>query len=476
MADAPADFATEATLDTQVVRAVAPGAQIMVYGFPATTTFGAAMDAIVEDGLAQIVSVSYGKCYAARLHRPRRGAGSPGGVAERRLAGVTLFAASGDWGAFSCHAFDKTDGARLDVLPGLHRQRGERRGHAPGGRSRRQLPARDRLGGLPHDQWHRRRCGRCDRSGGVVLEPLPDFQQGVEGIDQAKARQCPDVAAAADSDTGYLLFATDPESGEADWKMVGGTSASAPFWAGVMALVQQQAQAAGIDKLGFLGPVLYQARRPTRRRSTTSPGVATSRMSRVSAGTVQRGSALPMSRCCRGPSSRRSAAPPTERPGKRVSGRGRPAEGPFRYRHPVEVRYGDTDALGHVNNAIYLSYFEAARGGYYAAVAGRPFGTGPDAARQTFVIADARVVYRQPAYFGEPLVVEARVDWASRSSFGLEYRVLSEGGPLAPARLVADGETTQVMFDIRAGRPTRIPVELLTLIEAFEGRSIPTRP
>jgi len=128
-----------------------------------------------------------------------------------------------------------------------------------------------------------------------------------------------------------------------------------------------------------------------------------------------------------------------------------------------------------VNNATYLTYFEAARAGYYAAVAGRPFGTGPDALRHTFVIADARIVYRQPAFFGEPLVVEARVGWASRSSFGLEYRVLSEGGPIAPARLIADGETTQVMFDIGAGRPTRIPVDLLALIEAFEGHPIPSR-
>ena len=159
-----------------------------------------------------------------------------------------------------------------------------------------------------------------------------------------------------------------------------------------------------------------------------------------------------------------------------MSSRGRPIEGGFRYRHPVEVRYGDTDALGHVNNATYLSYFEAARAGYYAVVAGRPFGTGPDALRHTFVIAEARVVYRQPAFFGEPLVVEARVAWASRSSFGLEYRVLSEGGPVAPARLVADGETTQVMFDIGASRPTRIPADLLAAIEAFEGHPIPPRP
>jgi kumamolisin len=40
--------------------------------------------------------------------------------------------------------------------------------------------------------------------------------------------------------------------------MVGGTSAAAPFWAGVMALIQQKAQAEGITRLGFLTPLFYQ--------------------------------------------------------------------------------------------------------------------------------------------------------------------------------------------------------------------------
>ena len=107
---------------------------------------------------------------------------------------------------------------------------------------------------------------------------------------------------------------------------------------------------------------------------------------------------------------------------------------------------------------------------------GRPFGTGPDAARFTFVIAEARISYRQAAFFGEPIVCEARVGWVSRSSFGIAYRVVSEGSDIAPARLVADGETTQVMFDMAANRVMRVPSDLRAGIEAYEGRSIPTRP
>ena len=44
--------------------------------------------------------------------------------------------------------------------------------------------------------------------------------------------------------------------------------------------------------------------------------------------------------------------------------------GGFRYRRPIEVRFGDTDAMGHVNNAAYLTYCEMARAGYYETVTG----------------------------------------------------------------------------------------------------------
>lgn len=158
-----------------------------------------------------------------------------------------------------------------------------------------------------------------------------------------------------------------------------------------------------------------------------------------------------------------------------MSSRRDPVEGDFHYQHPIEIRFVDTDAFGHVNNAVYLSYFEAARAGYYAAVTGAPFGTGESAAEHTFVIAEANIVYRAQARFGEPLVVGCRFDWAGRSSFGLVYRIRAEASVLGPARLVADGETLQVMYDLVRGRPMRLPANLLARFEEYEGRPIPRR-
>jgi acyl-CoA thioester hydrolase len=150
-------------------------------------------------------------------------------------------------------------------------------------------------------------------------------------------------------------------------------------------------------------------------------------------------------------------------------------DGPFRYRHPIEIRYGDTDALGHVNNAVYLSYFEMARGGYYTRVVGHPFGTGPDAERRTYVIAEAHISYRRPAFYGEPLWCGVRVGWLSRSSFGLEYRLEVSDSAIGAARVIADGSTVQVFYDLARGRPMRIPAELVDALAGHEGRELPTR-
>jgi acyl-CoA thioester hydrolase len=147
--------------------------------------------------------------------------------------------------------------------------------------------------------------------------------------------------------------------------------------------------------------------------------------------------------------------------------------GDFRYEHPIEVRFVDTDALGHVNNAVYLTYFEAARAGYYAKVTGAPFGTGAQAAERTFVIAEAQLTYRAPAFFGETLLVGCRFGWTSRSSFGIEYRVRSDESVVAPARVIADGTSVQVMFDLERNRVTRVPEDLIEAFEQYEGRKIP---
>src|SRR4029078_11573975 len=150
-------------------------------------------------------------------------------------------------------------------------------------------------------------------------------------------------------------------------------------------------------------------------------------------------------------------------------------EGEFAYEHAIEVRFVDTDAFGHVNNAVYLSYFEAARAGYYAAVTGIPFGTGESAGERTFVIAEAHVVYRSPAFFGEQLVVGCRLHWTGYSSCGIAYRIRAEESALGKARVVADGETVQVFYDLKRGRPMKVAADRLRPLWSYQKRHNPRR-
>jgi acyl-CoA thioester hydrolase len=158
-----------------------------------------------------------------------------------------------------------------------------------------------------------------------------------------------------------------------------------------------------------------------------------------------------------------------------VTRRGEQISGDFAYEHPLEVRFVDTDAFGHVNNATYLSYFEAARAGYYAAVTGAPFMTGEHGSSHTFVLAEAQIAYRSPVLFGEPIVCGCRFAWVGRTSFGLEYVIRAEKSAVGESRVVADGSSVQVMFDLERQRISRVPADLIEMFERYEGRKIPSR-
>jgi acyl-CoA thioester hydrolase len=137
---------------------------------------------------------------------------------------------------------------------------------------------------------------------------------------------------------------------------------------------------------------------------------------------------------------------------------------PFRFRTTIDVRFRDLDALGHVNNAVYFTYFEVARGAYLTAVHGRPHGL-EDLA---IVIAEATCRYRSPAFYNERLIVEVAAVALRSRSFTLRYRVVEE----ATGRLVAEGRSVQVAYDHRAKHTMALPAAFRAQLEAFEGRTI----
>ena len=124
---------------------------------------------------------------------------------------------------------------------------------------------------------------------------------------------------------------------------------------------------------------------------------------------------------------------------------------------PIEVRLADTDAMGHVNNAAYLTYMEIGRAAYYEQVTGEPFRLGVHGAEEGMILAEIRVTYRSQAYYGEVLLVETRAERIGRSSFTVVHRLTAPESRHGAARLVAVADSVLVSYDYRAERPIPVP-------------------
>lgn len=122
---------------------------------------------------------------------------------------------------------------------------------------------------------------------------------------------------------------------------------------------------------------------------------------------------------------------------------------------PITVEFRDIDALGHVNNAVYLSYFEQARISYCLKLIN---GTGLH--DLTFILAEANVTYLRPVFFGDQIEVGVRVSEIGTKSFVIEYGVRNQHG-----EIVARGRTVQVWFDYNTRRSVPVPDKLRRNVE-----------
>jgi acyl-CoA thioester hydrolase len=144
------------------------------------------------------------------------------------------------------------------------------------------------------------------------------------------------------------------------------------------------------------------------------------------------------------------------------------------FTHTLEVRFRDCDPMGHVNNAVYLTYLEQARLAHWRQLRG--FGArggdedavaashddgvsspaqGSDervAGLPSVILARVEADFKSPARFGEVLDIRIGLVALGRTSFTYEYEIADHAG-----RLVATARSVQVMYDYQLGRPIPIP-------------------
>src|SRR3954452_20159574 len=132
----------------------------------------------------------------------------------------------------------------------------------------------------------------------------------------------------------------------------------------------------------------------------------------------------------------------------------------FPYKVVIEVAFRDLDALGHVNNAIYLSYMETARIKFLVDLL-----TVTSLHDLPVIMAEATCTYKAPAFFGEQLTVGVGVSRFGSKSFDMTYRIDAGDG-----RLIALGRTVQVMYDYAAAQTIVMPETFMAKILAFQGQ------
>lgn len=138
----------------------------------------------------------------------------------------------------------------------------------------------------------------------------------------------------------------------------------------------------------------------------------------------------------------------------------------FRFYHPIEVRYGDLDPQGHVNNAKYLTYFEQARITYWTDL--KLFGKDQSFMELGVILADVHITYLEPIYFGQDIKVGVRVAKLGNKSMTWEQNIVDT----ETSRELARGEVIVVAYDYKAAKTISIPQEWREKIIQFEGLKV----
>ena len=139
----------------------------------------------------------------------------------------------------------------------------------------------------------------------------------------------------------------------------------------------------------------------------------------------------------------------------------------------IPVRYQDLDPYGHVNNAVHLEYFEAARIAYLNALAERA-GIGSlkagDIPGVYYVIAEANVWYKAPIYFEDTLHCSASIRTVGNRSFVIDHE-LRAGESYDNGRTVAEGTSAQVFYDPETEEVRPRPEWFLATVAGLENRA-----
>ncbi len=130
----------------------------------------------------------------------------------------------------------------------------------------------------------------------------------------------------------------------------------------------------------------------------------------------------------------------------------------------LPIQWADLDVYGHVNNVVYLKWFEAARIAYASQVGvevlARDHGVGA-------ILMSVTCNYLRPLAYPGDVLSAVRITRLTIGGIALKY-VIADAQTGVP---VADGSSDAVLYDYAADRPVPVPDDIRAAVEALEGKS-----
>ncbi|MBD5207096.1 MAG: acyl-CoA thioesterase [Bacteroidales bacterium] len=123
----------------------------------------------------------------------------------------------------------------------------------------------------------------------------------------------------------------------------------------------------------------------------------------------------------------------------------------------LQIRFSDVDVLGHVNNTVYLAYYDTGKAWFFSTVMGRRM----DWKKVDTVIANVDCAFRSPIYFGEPIEVLTRCCELGEKSFRLQQMIRNK----ATGELKSACETVMVSFDRNTATSMELSAEWREALE-----------
>ena len=116
--------------------------------------------------------------------------------------------------------------------------------------------------------------------------------------------------------------------------------------------------------------------------------------------------------------------------------------------HEERVRFRDLDPMGHVNNAVFLTYLEQARVAFFSEM-----GAATGLEDMNMVVARVEIDFKAPVRLGQEVAISVRASRFGTKSFDLDYELRVDG------KLVAVAKSVQVAYDYNLREPVPVPAE-----------------